>query len=879
MDHGKRDVSSFPIATGTYYKVNYAPGTDISRYKNIPVPTSYMAYHSDFDFVGCYDHGRRAGMMHVANHHVVPGKKQWTWGHSDFGQAWDRQLTDADGPYIELMCGAFTDNQPDFTWIQPGEEKRFSQIFMPYKLIGPAMNASSQAIISLEVANDIAHIGVYVTRPRQVQVALLRDGVRLYEREAELTPATALLDEVALPAGTRTQSLTLRVNDGAQELIAFTPLPEQTDQIPAPAQPAPQPHQVASVEELFLHGLHLEQYRHATYAPEPYYEEALRRDPADSRCNNAMGRLLYRRGRFAEAEPYFRRAIQRLTARNPNPYDGEPFYNLGLALKMQARYREAFDAFYKAAWSAAWQAAAYFELARLASRAGDSATAIELTERALGRNDQHHQARQLQIALLRRAGQTKTALALSEIALAHDRMEYGALWERFLLAGDRTIEQVARLDADTCIGLALDYAHAGLFDDAAGVLRTVAQPTPLVSYTLGWIQLQAGDQSHALESFQHAAGLAPDYCFPNRLEDVLALEAAIKLNPQDARAPYYLGNFWYAHRCHNAAITCWEQSRALDERFATVHRNLGLAYCNKLNQPQRALASLEIAFTLDPGDARVLFELDQLDKKLNRPPAERLARLEHYSGLVAQRDDLTIERVTALNLLGRSDAAFQLLMSRTFHPWEGGEGRVTGQYLASLVELARRHIQNGEHAAAIQLLEQAQIYPPNLGEGKLYGAQENNIFYELGRAYAGQHADSQAKAAFVRASTGLSDPTSAIFYNDQPPDMIFYQGLAQQRLGQASAARAIFQKLVDYGRAHIDDQVQMDYFAVSLPTFLVFDEDLSLRNRIHCHYMIALGYTGLDDRAQAETHYGAALKLDASHLGATLHRRLLHEPS
>ena len=55
MDHGKRDVSEFPIAKGEYYKVDYSPGTDISRYKNIPVPTSYMAYHSDYNFVGGYD--------------------------------------------------------------------------------------------------------------------------------------------------------------------------------------------------------------------------------------------------------------------------------------------------------------------------------------------------------------------------------------------------------------------------------------------------------------------------------------------------------------------------------------------------------------------------------------------------------------------------------------------------------------------------------------------------------------------------------------------------------------------------------------------------------------------------------------------------------
>ena len=85
MDHGKRDVSKFPNADGVYYKVDYAPGTDISRYKNIPVPTSYMAYHSDYNFIGNYDYSKNAGLLHIADHHVSPGKKQWTWGNGDFG--------------------------------------------------------------------------------------------------------------------------------------------------------------------------------------------------------------------------------------------------------------------------------------------------------------------------------------------------------------------------------------------------------------------------------------------------------------------------------------------------------------------------------------------------------------------------------------------------------------------------------------------------------------------------------------------------------------------------------------------------------------------------------------------------------------------------
>ncbi len=875
MDHGKRDVSDFPIASGVYYKVNYAPGADISRYKNIPVPTSYMAYHSDFDFVGCYDHGKQAGMLHVANHHVTPGKKQWTWGHSDFGQSWDRQLTDEDGPYIELMCGAYTDNQPDFSWLQPGEEKSFTQIFMPYKKIGGVKNASEDVVINLDILGSEATIGVYVTGPRQVQVVLLENERPIYQKEMLLTPETVLIETVPLTPETPPQAVTLRVLDGIQELLAFTPLPDEKPPIPNPATPAKPPAEIAGNEELFLNGQHLEQYRHATYAPEPYYTEALRRDPGDSRCNNAMGLLLYRRGKFAEAEPYFRRAIKRLTLRNPNPYDGEPFYNLGLALKMQGRYEEAFETFYKATWNAAWQDAAFFELARLACRAGRLEEAVELVERALTRNGRFHKARCLKISLLRHIGKYDDALATTDVSLTQDKMEYGALWERHLLIGDPAFAQITHLNPDTLIELALDYAHAGLFNDAAALLESSPETQPMLKYTLGWIYEEAGEKGKAFEAFQRAAALSPDYCFPNRLEDVLSLTTAMRLNPGDARAPYYLGNFWYAHRRYEEAIAAWEQARRLDNQFPGVHRNLGLAYFNKLDEPERAVQSLETAFALNPNDARVLFELDQLYKKLNRAAAERLAFLEQHADLVDQRDDLTIERITLLNLQHRPDEALNLLMSRNFHPWEGGEGKVTYQYVISLVEMARQCIGNGELETAVQYLQQAQTYPHNLGEGKLVGAQENNIFYYLGCAFEALGDMQRAEEWFTRAAAGLSEPTSAMFYNDQPPDMIFYQGLARQKLGQTAEARVIFQKLVEYGQAHMFDDVKIDYFAISLPNFLVFDEDLNERNQIHCHYMLALGHAGLGEKVTALAHFDAALGMDATNLGAVLHRQLL----
>lgn len=873
MDHGRRDVSDFPIATGTYYKVDYAPGTDISRWSTIPVPTSYMACHSNFDFLGGYDDATQAGTMLVADHHVVPGKKQWTWGNGDFGRAWERQLTDSDGPYVELMVGAYTDNQPDFSWIMPGEEKRFKQYFLPFKAIGGAKNASRDAVLTLTARDGRAHLGVYVTQPRTVVVRLLAHGKLIHKAIRNLSPAITLNETVNVGRELSEHDLTLEVWSADALLLRVAPLPSSRERasIPAPAKPALPPREIASNEELYLNGLHLEQYRHPTLAPEPYYAEALRRDPGDSRCNNAMGALLHRRGKFAQAEPYFRRAIARLTVRNPNPYDGGAYYNLGLTLRMLGRYDEAFDAFHKAVWNDAWRAPAYYELARLATRRGEYERALELAERALETNAHHHRARHLQIALLRHLMRAKEAMEAVELALALDPMEPGAHFERLLLQGETGAAPPFHSCLHDLIELALDYQHAGLFTEASALLDRAAPGSPMVRYFSAWIALQRGDNETALRDQGEARVISPDFCFPNQIECVLALEAAQTLDPDDARAPYYLGNFWYAHRQYDDAIRCWERSRALDGDFPTVHRNLGLAYMNKRGDASRAIESYERALALDDTDARVLFELDQLRRKLNDPPSSRLERLSAYGSLVAVRDDLTIEYVTLLNLGGQYARALDTMLGRTFHPWEGGEGKVAAQYVVSLVGLAKEAHAAERYDAALALLTRAESYPHNLGEGKLPSTSDNQIHYHRGLALEALGNDEQARQAFELSAAGHSTLASAMFYNDQPPDASYYRGLACDKLGRDTDARALFDQLVAYGEQHRDDDVQIDYFAVSLPDFLLFDEELSRRNRIHCEYMIGLGRLGLGQRASAHGHLTRVLALDPAHLGATIH--------
>src|SRR5699024_5764808 len=129
----------------------------------------------------------------------------------------------------------------------------------------------------------------------------------------------------------------------------------------------------------------------------------------------------------------FRKAIVTLTQRNPNPYDGEPYYNLGWSLKMQERNEEAFDAFYKAVWNDAWQHAGYLQLARISTIQHDYAAALELIDKSLIKNDNSPTARHLKTAIVRKLGRTADAYALIADSLTIDPFNFGCLFEKYLL--------------------------------------------------------------------------------------------------------------------------------------------------------------------------------------------------------------------------------------------------------------------------------------------------------------------------------------------------------------------------------------------------------------------------------------------------------------
>ncbi len=907
-DHARRSMSEYPLAKGHYYGVDYGkrartgiprtevpnqflpphctnpkPRTknsklpyyapnDLSFYANIPVPTSYMCMGSKEDFFGGYDYKAEAGIVHIANHHISPGKKQWTWGNQEFGYAWDRNLTEADAggefaPYIEIMSGVFTDNQPDFSFLQPGETRTWSQYWYPIQKISPAQHANLRAAVSLNVRGEKIHLGVAVTgKISRAKIQLTANGINFFQIIRHLAPDQPFVTVIKLPRSATEANCQLRVTDtSGAEIIAYQPKTRIQGKVPPPATEPVAPTEISSTDELFVTGLHLDQYRHATRCPTLYWREALRRDPLDSRCNNAMGLWHLKRGEFSTAETFFRQAVERLTRRNANPYDGEAYYNLGLCLRHLGRDDEAYAALYKSCWNQAWQSAGYHTLAEIDSCRKDWNPALEHLNHSLRVNTDNLRARNLKAIVLHKLQRGDEAKTLLQTTLALDPLDW---WARYLNG------EQPRCDLPTVLDLAHDFARAGFFSEAIELLTYAkAAPgdlpdqswgvQPLVHYTLGWLYQKLGENTSALASYKAAAAQPSDYCFPARLEDIAILEAAIRANPRDAKAPYYLGNLLYDRRRQAEAIRLWEQSARLDNSFSVVWRNLGIGYFNISKKPKLARVAYAQARRANPGDARLLFERDQLWNRLGEKPVKRLRELEKYPELVRQRDDLSVELCALLNQTGRHTEAKQLLAKRNFQPWEGGEGGPLGQHIRTHLALGRKALGLQDYASAVSHFKNALTVPQNLGEAKHLLANQSDIHYWLGCALADSGEKSEAQNHWRTAANFKGDfqAMSVRAFSE----MTYYSALSWKELGKNFKAKKLLRDLLAFARQLQKAKAKVDYFATSLPTMLLFDDDLQYRQATTALFLQAQAQLGLGQSAAAKNLLRQVLQRDPNH--------------
>jgi tetratricopeptide (TPR) repeat protein len=761
------------------------------------------------------------------------------------------------------MAGVYTDNQPDFSYLTPGETKTFSQYWYPLRNCGVPQAANLDAAIRLDAADGMAQIAICVTRElTDATVSLRCAGKMLADWEQDLSVESGFRVTVPLPRDCDKTQLTLELWIGDSRPLTYSLAGQPDKPAPSIAVEPDQPESISSIEELFITGLHLEQYRHATRSPEPYWREALRRDTGDLRSNHALAKLHLKRGEYALAERHVRAAIARATKLNGNPYDGEVFYTLGLVLRRLERFDEAYAAFYKSTWNTAWCAAGYHAVGEIDAMRGDLDQAIEHLQLSLHTNADNLNARNLCAILLRQTGREDSAIDL----LAHTSdLDLLDLWSRYL--DGVPLKKVAR----QLLSLGLLMERGGQLEDAidvfsGGTTAPVDGYKPLLHIAIARCNALLGNQEMTERHLNAAANASADYCFPNSLDHLDLLQYAVTFRPDSSRFHYYLGNLLYHLKRHEEAILQWERSAALDASYARVWRNLAIAYFNVRRDAAAALHAFENALASEPEDARLLYESDQLRKRLKYPAEARLAELLGQRALVDSRDDLTVELATLFNQLQRPQEALTILLSRQFQPWEGGEGLVLSQFTEAKLGLGQAALHQHRVGEALSHFKGALNPPATLGEARHLLANTSNIYYWLGRAYEAMGDEAQSARHYGRSAAQRTDFQAMAV---QPfSEMTFWSGLAMQRLGQVREANALFEAMLSYGIELEQQKAKIDYFATSLPSLLLFKEDLDERQTIKARLLQAAALSGLGRNAEALRLLNLIVEAEPHHLFA-----------
>lgn len=858
MDHHKDYFTPFPMGRPD---VGIDAVADLSWWKNFTTDhRSIFAVDPDNEFLAGYDHGIGMGTAHIGNRHVVVGKKFFLWGNNPGGFVWDKVLTDTDGPYLELMVGAYSDNQPDYSWISPYETRRCKQVWYPVKKIGGVKCATADAAINLERrAPDKVLLGFNTTaKVRRAQVSL-KHGDKTFSEIIDIDPNTPYVKTITVDAAVADQELTgsLTAPDG-RVLVRYTPVPDVQPPLPEIVENPKAPSAYKTTEELYLVGLRLEQFHNGIVDPVPYYEEALRRDPDDLRVNLALGIRRAREAKFSEAEALLRRAVARTTRNHTRAKDAEPHYYLGVVLAAQGKLKEAEDEFWKAVWRDGFQRAGYIELARLDCVRGDYVHALEMLDNALDVAGTSSKAHTLRGYVLRKLGRRREAEAALDRAVENDPLDYWSVTERCFLKGRggkalATAEKDRGYKLQELLEVVADYGNIGAFDEALALLAQSgvaggAYSSPLLTYYAGYYHLQRGKVNEAKALFAQAAHMPTDLCFPFRHEELRMLEEAVKLCPSDANTWYYLGNLCYYLEQRGRGIAAWERAASLNPAHGLALRNLGFAYGRIPEKRGLAVARYEAAIKADPQHVASVLELDKLYEKLERPAAERLAFLEGRMATV-QKSDPTILRLAYLyNETGQFDKSLAILTTRRFHVWEGAAALHQPFVDACLLRGVGR-LRVGQAAAALEDFRKAGTYPENLQAGRPGDA---------GQAPKVHYYTAQALKALGRKDAAETELRAALEGRVADGEMNYYRLLAFRELGGKPDAEAEQMRRLKAAIAEREKPLEVYAYAK------FGGENTPLERVAHraaeSRYLAGLAALAEGKRGEAAEHFVATLK-------------------
>lgn len=852
--HGKNQMTSWPIADSWFNGYDFT-GMDVSWWMNTRVPSSFFSWDPKEDYFCGYDHNKEAGTAWIGNHYICPGMKYWADGNNANGLKTNEGLTDNDGRYIELMAGFYTDNQPDYSWLQPYETKNGKMVWFPIRELGGLKYANRNGALNYFIeGNKLDYRLNSTSLYKGAEAVVLAGGKEILRKKMDISPAAPQKVECTLPAGTGENDLTFRLLDAdGKVLLEYIPIDHVVEDAerPEPLKPFAKPEEMKSVEELYLAGLRLEQFYNANVDPMPYYEEALKRDPENYDVNTQLGIRSIKRYDWDSAEKYLRTAVKRITSNYTRPKDGEALYYLGIVLREKGMYEEAYDCFYRASWSYAWHTASYFQLASMDCMKQDYVTALEHVGLSLSTNTDNMRAVGLKAYALRQLGKKDEAKDVLAQALDTCKIDLMAQNELYLLSQDASVlSQLKKWmldDVQQYLELSFEYAQMAAYGEATAVLERLANEGntyPMLYYTLGYYAEKQGNKDAALAYYKQAAGMPSDYCYPFRWEDITVLEAAMAMNPEDAKAPYYLGNLYFEYQPQKA-VALWEKSLELDDTFYITWRNLALAY-DKGGDKVKALEYMNKAFDCNNKDARLLFELDELNDANRLSPEEKYRMLKKNERVVKQRPETVLRLATRAMEAGHYEDAIDIMDNNFIIESEGAREQ-QDNYLNSYLVLAMQQAKKGRYEAANRNLDKALAYPIGLYGRSVYA----KIYYTAGMVAQRQGDEAKAKDMFNQAVEVNAD---------RDTEAVYYRAMALKELGKDAEAKALLEGiLANLGK-------ESDTF------FSQFGggSDLDTKKSENL-YFEGLANEGLGNKDVAKQKYREALKLNPANVWSKVH--------
>lgn len=857
--HHKSEMTTWPIADRRYNRYDYT-GKDISLWKNTGVPSSFFSWNPQEDFFGGYDHGKQAGTAWIGNHHTSPGMKYWADGNNPAGRMINDGLTDNDGQYIELMAGAYTDNQPDYSWLQPYESKNETMTWYPIRMLSGLKEANKNAALNL-TAEAGGKVSAMINTTRlynKARVVLTYDGTEIHSETIKISPALPYVKELSLSAPVDEKKLKLALYDASGEaVIAYQPAPPPGNPMPESLKSPAPPEEMGSVEELYLTGLRLNQFHNASIDPYPYYFEALKRDPEDYRVNTQLGILYLQRKMFEEAEKHLQTADGRITMRYTRPASSEGLYYLGLVQRKLGKRKEAYDHLYAAAWNAGWHTQSYHQLAEMDCENGDLGKALDHIDRALSTNINHMKGLGLKVTLLRKLNRLDEAEALALKVLQTDRLDYQsrnelALIYRLQKKNRKAAEILNELDVimqdhvQSYLEFSTNYANCGFFEEAREVLERLeakGNTYPMLYYYLGYYSARLDDLRRSSDYFDQARTMPHNYCFPFRDESITVLNAALQYNEADAKALYYLGNLYYEQQPEKA-ISLWEESRNTDSTFYIVLRNLAWAARENEHNPEKAAALYGQAFTSNREDSRLMYEYDMVLANAGEQPKVRYERIfagnRHVS---AQHSSTYLREIELLIFLGKYDEVAQIIATTQFVESEGSR-TFRDVYHNTWILKSLQDYAAGNYAAALDDIRKAIDFP--IGR---WGSERRAQMYYLSGLYQEKLGRSNdARADFEKAVAELVDGT----------EYHYEKGLAWEKLGEPAKAREQYAALMELANRRGDRDAFRSFEAGSAGS----------AQRAQNLYLRGLAQMGMGRKAEADKQFADALQQNPAHLWA-----------